>query len=275
MYVGGHYSKKRDSARIYIYSPSADTWSVKDAPVYSFVLIGYKSKLLLVGGKEYVSERSDRRFDSRIYSALVLKEKMGQFEEFLPQMTRIKYEGLSAASHENYLLVADGKLGDVDVYDGNQWAYAQQIPREMTHRNMKSAIIEGRWYLTGGEGQERRVYYALIESLIASCQLDDISLPSSVWKSLDLPDAPIMQSRLIRFGKRLVGVGRKHLGLAHSSSIYVYSSGRHLWTDVYDHKSYIYSPAIVILSSGELMVIGNTSVRKATLKSMLSYMLHK
>ena len=260
---------------IYIYSPSADTWSVKDAPVYSFVLIGYKSKLLLVGGREYVSERSDRRFNSKIYSALVLKEKMGQFEEFLPQMKRIKYEGLSAASHENYLLVADGKLGDVDVYDGNQWAYAQQIPREMTHQNMRSAIIEGRWYLTGGNGQERRVYYASIESLIASCQLNEISLPSSVWKSLDLPDAPFMQSRLIHFGKRLVGVGRKCLGLGLSSSIYAYSSGRHLWTDVYDHKSFIYSPAIVILSSGELMVIENTFVRKATLKSMLSYMLHK
>ena len=48
-------------------------------------------------------------------------------------MPRIKYEGLAAVSHKNYLLVADGELGDVDVYDGHQWASAQQIPQEMTY----------------------------------------------------------------------------------------------------------------------------------------------
>ena len=83
VYVGGSSPNKRNSARIYIYSPSADTWSVIDTPVYKFVLVAYNSQLLLVGGKEYVGERADRQFKNKILSMTVLEDKVGSFKEFL------------------------------------------------------------------------------------------------------------------------------------------------------------------------------------------------
>ena len=274
MYVGGRRSDKRDSARIYIYSPSADTWSVKDTPVYDFVIVAYKFLLLLVGGREYVSQRTDRQFKNRIFSISVLEENMGSFREFLPCMPRIKYEGLSAVSYENYLLVADGRLGEIDVYDGHKWASAQAIPKEMTHQRMNSAVIDGQWYLTGGYKQENRIYYAPIESLVASCQLGKIrSQSSSIWKTL--PDVPCKNSKLACFGRRLIAVGEEDSFSIHaySFSIHAYSFGTQLWTHVFDIPTTSFSYhafATVILTSGEMMVVNSgASVLKATLKSML------
>ena len=277
MYVGVSSSNKRNSARIYIYSPSADTWSVKDTPVYRFVIVAYKSQLLLVGGKEYVSERADRQFKNKIFSTSVLEEKVGLFKEFLPHMPRIKYEGLSTVSHENYLLVADGKLGDIDVYDGHQWASAKPIPKEMTHQEMKSAVIDGRWYLSGGDNQEARVYYAPVESLVASCQLGGIS-QSSIWKSL--PDIPHKTCKLACFGRRLIAVGKLdsvESNKVGSYSIYAYSFSAQFWTHVFDLPitSYsFYSFAISVLPSGEMVIVNiDENVVKATLTSMLCYKL--
>lgn len=193
---------------------------------------------------------------------------MGLFKEFLPCMPRIKYEGLSAVSHENYLLVADGKLGDIDVYDGHIWASAQPIPKEITHQRMNSAVVDGRWYLTGGDKQEKRIYYAPIESLIASCHVR-ISQSLSIWKSL--PDLPCKNSKLACFDRRLIAVGKED-----SSSIYVYSFHTQLWIHMFDLPTTMYSfcPfAIVVLTSGELMVVypsfsDDAAVVKAALKSM-------
>ena len=261
VYVGGSSADKRKSARIYIYSPSTDLWSVKNTPVYEFVIVAYKSQLLLVGGREYVSQRSEREFKNKIFSTSVLEEDVGSFKEFQPPMTRIKYPGLSAVSHENYLLVADGKLGDIDVYDSHKWTSAQAMPKELTHQRMNSAVCEGRWYLTGGGN---RIHYAQIESLVASSQ---VSGSSSIWKSL--PDPPCKGTKLTFFGGRLVAVGKEDK--CYSISAYSFCTER--WTYVFDqpaptHRSFPF--AVAVLTSGELMIVDgwDCDVFKAALKSM-------
>ena len=62
LYVGGRVSGsstsyRRDSARLYIYILTTDTWGTPiDTASYLFALITYHSRLVLVGGREYVSE---------------------------------------------------------------------------------------------------------------------------------------------------------------------------------------------------------------------------
>ena len=266
VYVGGSRSDKRSSARIYIYSPSTDVWSVKDTPVYEFIIVAYKSQLLLVGGREYVSQRSEREFKNKIFSTSVLEEDVGSFKEFQPPMTRIKYPGLSAVSHENYLLVADGKLGEIDVYDSHKWTSAQAMPKEITHQRMNSVVCEGRWYLSGGD---KSIHFAPIESLVASSQVGG---SSSIWKSL--PDLPYKGAKLTFFGGRLIAVGRVDKT---KCSISAYSFGTEQWTYVFDQPAPEYEPrfwcpfAVVVLTSGELMIVDGRSYKnvvKATLKSM-------
>ena len=50
---------RRDKARLYIHSPTTDTWSHIDTPVYSFALITYHSQLVLVGGREFIGDYKD------------------------------------------------------------------------------------------------------------------------------------------------------------------------------------------------------------------------
>ena len=57
----------------------------------------------------------------------------------------------------------------------------------------------------GGMGQGKEVYYASLDSLVASCQPSEKPLPS-VWKRL--PDVPHdYSSRTVVFGNRLIAVG--------------------------------------------------------------------
>ena len=68
LYVGGGVTSgskrvtvgsNRDAGRLYIYTPTIDTWNRIDTPVYWFALITYHSQLELVGGREYVGEGRD------------------------------------------------------------------------------------------------------------------------------------------------------------------------------------------------------------------------
>ena len=52
LYVGGGWTSgsRRDIAKLYIHTPTTDTWSHINTPVYYFALVTYHSQLVLVGG---------------------------------------------------------------------------------------------------------------------------------------------------------------------------------------------------------------------------------
>ena len=58
LYVGGGGTSEsvRDAARLYIYTPTTDTWSHINTRVSWFALITYHSQLVLVGGGNFVGE---------------------------------------------------------------------------------------------------------------------------------------------------------------------------------------------------------------------------
>ena len=253
LYVrGGLTWSRRDDARLYIYTPTTDTWSVIDTPVYYFALITYHSQLVLVGGREDVGEWSAGPITNKLWTMT----GHDQWRETLPPMTT-KRQHASTVEFADNILVAGGyhdekeSIDIVEVYNGHHWTNAQCLPKPCYR--VKSTVLNGHWYLMGGERQGRKVYYASLDSLVASCQPSKKLLPS-VWKRL--PDVPHELSSTAVFGNRLIAVGGGH---PFSSSIHAYSPHTQSWVHVGDMPVELRSTCTAVLPTGELMVIGGWS----------------
>ena len=268
LYVGGGSTSGsvRNDARLYIYTPSTDTWNHINTSVYWFALITYHSQLVLVGGLEYVGEGSIGPVTNKLWTLT----EQGQWRETLPPMTT-KRQYPSAVEFADNILVAGGvddkrrEFDIVEVYNGHHWAKAQCLPTPCYW--MKSTVLNGYWYLMGGWGQGKEVYYASLDSLVGSCQPSEKPLPP-VWKRL--PDVPQDCSSTTVFGNRLITVGG---GYSSSSCIHAYSPYTQSWEHVGNMPVGANSTCTAVLPTGELMVIGGqsdtslwkSSVQKASL----------
>jgi hypothetical protein len=265
LYVGGGWTSqgRRDMARLYIQTPTTDTWSHINTPVYSFALITYHSQLVLVGGREFVGEGRDGPVTNKLWTLT----EHDQWRETLPPMTT-KRHSASAVEFADNILVAGGEddkgrsVDIVEVYNGHHWAEAQCLPKPCY--DIKSAVLNGHWYMMGGGGQGEKVCYASLDSLVASCRPSEKPLPS-VWKRL--PDVPHARSSTAVFGNRLITIGGKH---PVSSSIHAYFRHLRSWVHVGDMPVGLYSACTAVLPTGDLMVIGsNTSVESCVHKASL------
>ena len=134
---------------------------------------------------------------------------------------------------------------------------------------MKSTVLDGHWYLMGGEKQGTEVYYASLDSLIASCQPSETSQPSSVWKRL--PDVHNSHSTPSIFGNRLTAIGGRGEANLPITNIHAFSPHTRSWVNVGDLPPVRCQICTTVLPSGELMVIGGflnniNKICKATLK---------
>ena len=251
---------QRAPARIYIYTPATDTWDSLDTPVYDFVLTTYQSKLVLVGGREYVDEKVEGSPSNKLWT---LSED-GKWEETLPPMETACSKA-SAVSHGDHLIVVNGTMNDVYLYDGHDWAKSQPIPETLKRSN--STLVNDNLYVIG---RSSYVYSASLKSLIASCQPSETSQPSTVWKKLSyVPHYDC--NHLVAFGNRLVGVGR-----ARRYALYAYSPSNWCWEDLgvipsFGSKSrWPQSLICVGLPSNEVIAIGEDIVFKAKLYGIIN-----
>lgn len=233
---------RRTDARLYIYTPTTDTWDILDTPVYGFALTTYHSQLLLVGGKEYVHENVNGQPSNKVWTL----DEDGHWQETLPPMETELSVG-PATSYRDHLLVINGS--EVNVYNGHCWTRAQDLPERLYLAN--SVVIRGHWYLMGANN----VYCASLESLVASCKTSQPSL----WQKL--PDVPGVHYPAV-FGNRLVAVGR--------SSICAYYSSKQSWEIMGNVPDVTYAPCAIAIPTNELLVIWGKQVFKATLKSEYS-----
>ena len=269
LYVGGETTIRsiREYARLYIYTPTTDTWSHINTPVYWFALITYHSQLVLVGGKEFVGDRGVGPVTNKLWTLT----EHDQWRETLPPMTT-KREHTSAVEFADNILVAGGgddnwrNIDIVEVYNGHHWAEGQCLPKPCY--NMKSTVLNGHWYLMGGKGQGKEVYYASLDSLVASCRPSEKPLPF-VWKRL--PDVLHKLSCTAVFGNRLVAIGGRYQ--LPSSSIHAYSPHTQSWVHIGDMPVGLDSTCTAVLPTGDLLVIGGWSgpslescLHKASLK---------
>ena len=252
LYVGGGKTsgRIRDDARLYTYTPTTDTWSESNTPVFCFALVTYHSQLVLVGGWEYVSEWRGGPVTNKLWTLT----EHDQWRETLPPMTTKQYSASAVEFADNIIVAGgrddkEGSIDIVEVYNGHHWTKAQCLPKP--NYDMKSTVLNGHWYLMGGRWRQgKEVYYASLDSLIASSQPIEKPLPS-VWKRLS--DAPHPYSSTAVFGNRLIAVSSS------SSSIHAYSPHTQSWVHVGDMPVGLCSTCTAVLPTGELMVIGGRS----------------
>ena len=254
LYVGGGVTtgSKRDRARLYIYTPTTDTWSHINTPVYYFALTTYHSQLVLVGGREFVGDRRDGPVTNKLWTLT----EHDQWRETLPPMTTER-RSVSAVEFADNILVAGGQNDEernidiVEVYNGHHWAEAQCLPKPCY--DMKSTVLNGHWYLMGGLVQGKEVYYASLDPLVVSRRSKP---PLSVWKRF--PDVPHEYSSTAVFGNRLIAVGGGYP--SPSSSIHAYSPHTKSWVHVGNMTVGFCYTCTAVLPTGELIVIGGTSL---------------
>jgi hypothetical protein len=257
VYVRGGWTLgiKRESARLYIYTPATDAWTTLDTPVYHFGLTTYHSQLVLVGGTKYVLDAS---VAGTATNKLWTLNEDGQWQETLPPMP-IPCTFASAVSHGDHLLVISGgyPTNKLYVYNGHHWASAQHLPERLYPP--RSTVFNGHLYVMGGGF----VYSASLDSILVSCQPSETSQPSSLWKRLT--NVPCGYCYPAVFGNRLVAVGRRSTDIIAPSSLYAYSSLTQEWIHMGDVPSILICntpPCAVLLPSNELMIVsGQTAVQ--------------
>ena len=198
-----------------------------------------------------------------------------KWRETVPPMTKNHHKASAVEFAKNILVAGgvDGKERDINIVeiytDGHHWTETQCLPKLCS--DMKSTVLSGHWYLMGGVGQERVVYYTSLDSLVASCQPSEKPLPS-VWKRL--PDVHHGGSSIAVFGNRLIAVGGGPGGHPPSSSIHAYSPHTESWVHIGDMPLGLRYTCTAVLPTGDLMMIGGRSdetsiescVHKASLK---------
>ena len=273
LYVGGWTpGNYRDSAKLYIYTPTADTWDTPiECPVYWFGLTTYHSQLVLVGGEYYVSENIYGKITDKLWTL----STDGQWQEILPPM-KTKRHSVCAVSYNDHLLVAGGmtfekrSLSIVEVFNSSNWLFAQPLP--IRYYSLKSAILGQYCVLMGGKSTDEQnlnaVHYASLDSLLASCK--PFSEPSSVWKRL--ADTPYQCSSTAVFGGRLIAIGGGEVFYP-SLTTNAYSFQTNSWIHVGDMPFGVSHACSVVLPTEELMVMGGyddwATMRNDNLKAII------
>ena len=244
VYMGGGDMYPGPSAALLIYNYTVDSWDLLAAPTEDYALTAYNSQLVLAGGNDH----STRNITNQLW---VLDEQQYWIQPIPPMKARCCRA--SAVSVDHHLIVAGGlddeldPLDVVQVYDGHQWKKAQPLPK--AGHCMKSSVLNGIWYLVGGDEQGKEVVYSSLLSLIATSSLDS-TRQTSVWKKL--PNAPLEWTTPVKIGKDLAIVG----GNLYSSAIHIYSYSTSSWVYVEDLPVACHSTCTLVLPTGELLAVG-------------------
>lgn len=252
VYVGSGYGRtNEENFKVYCYLPEDDQWEeVGEAETCCFAMAVFNGEVVLLGGKE-----RDKSFSKRIQ---VLTPE-GKFEDSTKIAAMLSARaGSVATSLPLNLIVAGGytkgnsRVSLVEVFNrcSKTWSRAADLPR--TCAELKAAIADGdKWYLLGGSYQYNEVFTA---------SLQDLSVGSNKsWTSLT--NFEYNFSFVSHFGGCLVAMGgeqEKLFGarLEYSTRIYVYNSSQGLWVHVGNLPLELARSAALVLSSGELLIVG-------------------
>ena len=247
VYMGGGDVYPGPQAALLIYDFTDDSWDLLNTPTENYALTAYSSQLVLVGGKNPITES--------ITNQLWVLDQQHQWTQPLPPMATKCFRA-SAVSINHHLIVAGGldnkldPLNVVEIYDGHQWKCAHPLPKAGS--SMKSGLCEGMWYLAGGDEQETGVFYTSLCYLMTITS-SETARQTSAWRTL--PNLPHEWSTPVIIGRELVAVG----GHPYSSAVHVFSHSINSWVYVEDLPIACHSTCTLVIPTGELLVVGGDS----------------
>ena len=273
LYVGAMLTTgtRRDHAKLYIFDPANNCWDELDTPVYYFAMTTYNNDLVIVNGRQYINNEKSGPLTDKVLS---FNEVQWQQIHGVPAMNTRRC-ATSTVSHGHYLIVAGGYIDSgmsdiVEVFSGQQWVFVSSLPG--CGVEMKSVVLDGKWYLVGGRKQGSNAYYATLESLISEALHHS---KGEVWRQL--PQLPYERSSPAVFGQRLIAVGGINRWPGHpvsTTAINAYCPDTESWIHVGNLQKRLHSSCAIVLPSGELMVIGGMDGVTTRLKDVYSAFLH-
>lgn len=269
LYVGAMLTTgtRRDHAKLYVFDPANNTWDDLDTPVYYFSMTTYNNDLVIINGRQFIDIDNSGPLTDKVLSF----KCQWQPVQGIPAMNTRRC-ATSAVSFRHYLVVGGGYIDSgmsdiVEIFNGQQWAFASHLPQCSVE--MKSIVHNGNWYLLGGRNQGRNVYYVALQSLISEVEYESNG-DTSIWKKL--PRLPYERSSPAVFGERVMAIGGvndwKDKPIS-TTAIYAYCPNSKSWIRVGDLPHRLHSSCVIVLPTGELMVVGGMDGFTERLKGVI------
>lgn len=260
LYVGGGTAmKRRDSAKIYVYTPAKDSWHSAELPVSHFALAVYRSQIVLVGGRFYCGEEEDGPITNQIF--VLPKMEYGQCKV----LCEMKFQRCGACAtsiesrSESILIITGGEQEAsatcIEIFNGKSW-FNLSRPSDLCDTNVAVFLHNGDCYLWGGK-DGISVFSAPLASLEAIWKPQNISNVDEIsisWRKLPSFPKQVIGGCLTAFGSRLL--------VQNGGIFYAYSPYTCLWVHVLNIPTcfeQLYYSCVVVLSTGDLMMIGGVS----------------
>ena len=258
VYIGGASGSDRDNCRLFIYSLSADNWNVIDTRVSRFALTSYKSKVVLIGGRQRDPPHGNAY--TWIYSNKVsmLDSNLDVQDHDVVVAMQTKRASACATSYEDYLIVVGGEESSntnttVEIYDGShkRWLFVTPLPKSGIVKSavmLSNSIWNVQLFGSGAYNRsENYIYYLNLSTIKDNLQLMPTTAIASIrgtWQKLSLKTShtyqtvsdsgftsPHVCSNLATYHDQLILIGRDK---EHSSdhSFFVYSLDANRWMAV-------------------------------------------
>ena len=271
VYAGGGFSKPGDGYAIVQYNLSRDSWtSVPLSPTYQHGLTQWRRELVVIGGKESSSgTRTNKVYTFRNHI----------WVEVFPPMPRPR-SLLSAASHEDRLLIAAGGVEEVksngefmrtDVVEiyvrDKQWCTTKRLPFPMS--SFSICITDNKCYTLGGYAASYKqvctTLYTTLSSLLRNAQQVNSVQNSQdkmpvIWKTLQ-DQHPLALSSIVEMDGELTALGGALADRSFESGtkiISTYDFQSNSWVECKGAELplAIYNTGVVKLADDEVIVIG-------------------
>ena len=259
VYYGGGdtYDNDHNKYIVYCYDPSQDRWTtLPPLPVRWFGLGQVNGKLVAVGGvKGGLYTNEVHTYD----------ERSRKWKKTIPPMPTAKWSP-GVLSSQSALVVASG-FGDahtaaVEIFkpDTSQWYKTD--PLLTTSCDILLVAVGNTCYALGGYKSEHlnRTLYASVDDLVHNAvpanQIKITTSAESAWKTL--PNTLTYQPAAAVLAENLFAIGGREIpeGGAYKEDIYMYSPSTNSWVYISDLPRILSNPAVALLSSTEILVIG-------------------
>ena len=252
VYMGGGYEVGvQPSYNINCYDPVNNSWSSPiNIPYCNFAMTTLNSKLLIAGGKDKTSKRTNE----------LLTMDAGQLKNYTKMITARSHA--TATGHQGMLIITGGsddmynKLSSTELFDsGNgQWYVTNDLPQP--HSSLQSVIVDNILYLLGGSNKDGKYSPAVF-----TAPLDTLSRHQLKWNTHQ--DAPWCASAPVSvYGTHLLIVGGgKVIGdkFTRTSDVYKHNKVNHSWEAIGHIPSARNRQAAVSTADNRVIVIGGVN----------------
>ena len=247
---GGYETGRKRSYIINCYDPVNNSWSSPiNTPYCNFAMTTLNSKLLIAGGKDKTSKRTNE----------LLTMDAGQLKNYTKMITA--RSNATATGHQGMLIITGGsddmhmynKLSCTELFDSSngQWYVTNDLPQP--HSSLQSVIVDNTLYLLGGSNEDGKYSPAVF-----TAPLDTLSTHQLKWNTHQ--DTPFCASAPVSVYSThllIVGGGKK-IGdkYTHTSDVYKLNKVSHSWEAIGHIPSARNASVAVSTADNRVIVIG-------------------